>query len=344
VSRNAKIGIAIGSGVLVLAVGAFFLFGDKDLGLVGGVFSSEPETCPLSGEKPDGNGDLDRPAIAVKIENNPSAYPLSGLEDAEIVYEELVEGGLTRFLALYHCTDTDKAGPVRSARAVDPAIVGPITHILAAAGGNDIVRRELEKADIHILDEDVSGDAMTRIARPGLSSEHTLYGNTPKLRKLGEKRFDETPSDDLFEFGDLEGSSKKVRSVTLVFSGATEVTYEWRSGKWERFDDGEPLPVEGAKIAVDNMIIEEHTINLSNIVDAAGNRSIQIEDVTGSGRAVLFRDGRMIEGKWVRESEDEQVSFETKGGDAMVLAPGTTWIELLPDDKGEVKGSFSTNG
>jgi Protein of unknown function (DUF3048) N-terminal domain/Protein of unknown function (DUF3048) C-terminal domain len=344
VSRNTKIGVAVGCGVLVLAAGAFLLLKGKNSPLIKSVFGSEAETCPLSGEDPNSESLIERPALAVKIENNPSAYPLSGLEDAEIVYEELVEGGLTRFLALYHCTDSNKAGPVRSARAVDPAIVGPITHILAAAGGNDIVRKELDKAGIHILDESTSGDAMRRIERPGLTSEHTLYGETDKLRKLGEKRFDDAPSSDLFEFGDLEGPSKKIRSVTLVFSGATEVTYEWQDDAWVRFDDGEPLPVEGAKIAVDNVIIEEHTINLSNIVDTAGNRSIQIEDVTGSGRAVLFRDGRMIEGKWVRDNEDEQVRFATKGGDALVLARGTTWIELLPDDKGEVKGSFSTTG
>lgn len=81
-------------------------------------------------------GDPKRAAVAVKVENDPSAYPLSGLDDAEVVYEEVVEGGVTRFMAIYHCTGSGKVGPVRSSRIVDAAIMRPITHILAASGGN----------------------------------------------------------------------------------------------------------------------------------------------------------------------------------------------------------------
>jgi hypothetical protein len=78
-----------------------------------------------------------------------------------------------------------------------------------------------------------------------------------------------------------------------------------------------------------------------SIVDAAGNPSIEIADPTGSGRAVLFRDGRAIRGRWIRDSVEDAVRFETASGDPMVLKPGTTWVELVPSGKGDVKGSFS---
>ncbi|MDQ3983107.1 MAG: DUF3048 C-terminal domain-containing protein, partial [Actinomycetota bacterium] len=75
--------------------------------------------------------------------------------------------------------------------------------------------------------------------------------------------------------------------------------------------------------------------------DVLGTPSPEIEDVTGSGRAFLFRDGRMFTGRWTRETEEDPVHFETRSGDAFVLHPGTTWIELLPDDTGDLKGSFA---
>jgi hypothetical protein len=301
-----------------------------------------PPTCPISGVDPDKEADLARPAIAVKVENHSAAYPLSGLDKAEVVYEELVEGGITRFMAIYHCSDTKKAGPVRSARIVDPAIMIPITKILADAGGNDIVLKALDKAGIISIDENKAGNAMRRVYRPGYSSEHTLYGSTPALRKIGQKSFKNPPPDGILSFGDAP-TGTEVKSVNMIFSGSTNVSYEWSGGKWHRLDDGEPLVMEsGVPIAVDNVIIEQHQVNFSKTIrDVAGNPSVEIADVTGSGKAVLFRDGMMFEGRWLRKTVKSAVVYRTNDGETMVLDPGTTWIELLPDAKGELKGSFT---
>jgi hypothetical protein len=97
----------------------------------------------------------------------------------------------------------------------------------------------------------------------------------------------------------------------------------------------------GTQIGVDNVLIEEHRITLSSIVDSAGNPSVEIADPIGSGRAMLLRDGRSFRGRWSRESVESAVRFTTRGGDEMVLAPGTTWVALVPSDSGDVKGSFS---
>ena len=299
--------------------------------------------CPLSGKRPSDRASLERPAVAVKVENNPVAYPLSGLERAEIVYEEVVEGGITRFMALYHCTDASMIGPVRSTRIVDGPIVRPITRLLAAAGGNAIVRRHLRKDRVIILDEPTSGDAMRRVDRGSISIEHTLYGDSKKLRALGEKRFDKPPPEGLFTFGDPQGKGRRVREVSLRFSNATTVAYRWKDGRWLRFDDGRPLEdPSGKQIGVDNVLVERHEVNFSkHVTDVAGNFSIEIADTTGRGQAVLLRDGRAYPGRWVRKSEKEPVAFRTKSGDPLTLRPGTTWIELLPSGKGEIKGSMT---
>ena len=339
-TSTAKKGIAIGAGVLLLAGGAFFVLSNKeDIPVVGKVFD-QPE-CPLSGEEPKNEDILDRPAVAVKIENSPAAYPLSGLDDAEVVYEEQVEGGLTRFLAIYHCTDTNKAGPVRSSREIDPPVMSPYTQILAAAGGNPGVRAGLEEFDIILIDENAAGEAMERVSRPGISSEHTLYGDTSALRKQGQKKYKDAPADDIFEFGDAPDGGKKTKSIDLTF-GSSSIGFEWKEGAWFRTDGGEPLIMEsGDQLSFDNVIIEEHTVNLSTeFADVLGTPSPVIADVTGQGDAYLFRDGRMYAGVWIRDAEDSVVSFETKAGDAFVLKPGNTMIELLPNDQGEVKGSF----
>ena len=345
--KRTKIALGAVGGILVLTAGAFFLLRDRPGGIPIIDDIVAPSKCPLSGVEPDKENLIDRPAVAVKIENAAIAYPLSGLEDAEVVYEELVEGGVTRFMAVYHCTDSTKAGPVRSARIVDPAIMGAITRILAYSGQNAPVLRALEDAEVVRLDENEADGGLTRIEREGISSEHTLYADTKVLRKLGQKQFDDPPPDDTFTFGDLEGKAKNAKSVSINFNPVNTIRYDWDETEngWLRFEADEPFMTEaGDQIVVDNVLIEEHEVNLSaTIRDVAGNPSLEIADEVGSGRAFLFRDGSVVKGKWTRDEVGEPVRFETKDGEEMIFAPGSIWIELLPGDKGEVTGSFSTS-
>lgn len=339
-STKVKAGI-IGLVVVLVAGGAYLALANKeDIPLIGDAL--KPETCPLTGEKPRNEDLVGRPAIAIKVENDPVAYPLSGLEDADIVYEELVEGGVTRFMAIYHCGDTRKAGPIRSARLVDASIMSPTTKILAFSGGNQSVLDNLSENEIVQVDESDAGGAMQRIPRDGLASEHTLYGNSAKLRKVGQKDYGDAPPGE-FKFGDLEdnGQTKVARNVTIDFSASTSVGYEFNGERYARSQAGTTFESEGhGQIGVENVIVEEHTVNLSEIVDVTGTPSVELADETGTGKATLFRDGRAIQGTWERESVDDAVVFLTRAGDEMVLAPGSTWIHLVPNAKSEVEGSF----
>jgi hypothetical protein len=346
VTQRGKIVTAMAVGVVIFAVAVFVLIGGRsaisELPGIGRLVKAP--TCALTGKKPKKDELLKRPAVAVKVENNPDAYPLSGLEKADVVFEEEVEGGLSRFMAIYGCSDATKVGPVRSAREVDPDIMKPITRILADAGSNAIVDKILAKANVTVIDEGTAGSAMRRVPRPGISSEHTLYANTIALRKIGKKQFAKPPPDNVFKFGDLQkGPSKKASSITIQFSSGNIAGYKWAKGRWQRLQNGSPLMAEsGRQIAVDNVLIESHTVNYSKkIVDVLGNPSTKIADPTGSGHAELFRDGRAIKGKWIRHSISDPVRFVTKSGDEMQLTPGTVWIELVPNGKGDVKGSFS---
>jgi hypothetical protein len=338
--------LAIGGAVVIAAVGAYFVLTGKagDLPIPG--LPGEPATCPLTGLEPRKEAVLDRPAVALKIENAVVARPLSGLENADLVYEELVEGGETRFMAIYHCGDAKKAGPIRSARMVDPAIMMPKTSILGYSGANATVSQALESAGVVTLTEDdaAPSDAMERVDRPGISSEHTLYANSALIRRLGRKEFTDPPPQDVFEFGELEGPSKKASTISINFGGASTITYEWDTGaeSWQRLQDGTPFMAEsGEQIAPKNVLIEVHKVRASHVVDVTGTPSIEIVDETGTGKAVLFRDGRAMRGTWTRNSTGDVTVFETRAGDEMVFAPGSIWIELVPTQSGEVKGSFS---
>lgn len=184
---------------------------------------------------------------------------------------------------------------------------------------------------------------MRRVDRPGIASEHTLYGDTAKLRKLGRKQYKKPPPADLFSFGDAPAGGKKAKIVDLQFGSATTIQWKWAKGAWQRSERGEPFILEsGDQVAVDNLIIEQHVVNNSaTIRDVAGNPSIEIEDVTGSGKAILFRDGKAYVGKWVRKTRKGRVVYQTKSGQELALRPGKTWVELLPNKDGEIKGTVT---
>ena len=345
VSSRSKIIAAVVAGVVVVGGGVLALTVFKDtfagVPIIGNVVGGDKK-CPLSGAEPK-DDEADRPAVAIKVENAQVAYPLSGLDKAEVVYEELVEGGVTRFMAIYHCTDSNKIGPVRSARSVDPGIMVPVTEILAFSGANGQVVDVLDDAGIVRVEEGAKG-VFERIERPGLTSEHTLYADSDAARDEGAKKYEETPPEEVFKFGDLNGNTKRAKTVDITFSDLTNIRYVYSGGAYQRFQPTEQSfeIEEQGQLEVENVVIEEHVVNNSKTIkDVNGNPSTEIADETGSGRAVLFRDGQAVEGTWTRESLKDVVRFETDDGDQMVFSEGNVWIHLLPGKKGELEGSFN---
>ncbi|MGH2773055.1 MAG: DUF3048 domain-containing protein, partial [Actinomycetota bacterium] len=143
----------------------------------------KPKYCALNGKEVSSDFKADRPAVAIKVDNHPRARPQSGLEAADIVYEELAEGGITRFITIWYCTESAKVGPVRSARLVDPDILreydpvlfgysGAAPHVLPKVGSTEGVTD---------LRHGSNGKAYQRI---GGGAPHNLYTGTDKLRAL----------------------------------------------------------------------------------------------------------------------------------------------------------------
>lgn len=298
--------------------------------------TSDP-TCPLTGQAPPGGLNLTRPAIAVKVENDPAARPQSGLEMADIVFEERVEGGITRFMAIFHCGESEVVGSVRSGRFDDPKIALPFTSLIAASGSNQIVTNEMAERGILYLVENTT-DGLFRVG----SGVHDLFANTKLLRKAAMEGKLKAPKEGIFTFGEIANKAKKARLVSMGFTTSNTIEYRWEGEAWARYEAGVPFMSDaGPQIAVPNVLVQLVQVDNSNtIVDVAGNPSTDIT-LTGTGKVLLFRDGKVIKGTWTIKKEGHAPAYTDTKGEPLVFAEGPIWIELIPNDIGEIKGMVS---
>jgi hypothetical protein len=290
-----------------------------------------PATCPLTGTNAPKGAIPPRPALAIKVENHPLARPQAGLNDADIVYEEPVEGGLTRFIAVFQCSSSARVGPVRSGRTTDPNVLrqfGPA--IFGYAGGVPIVKREVPRAGLTDVNYIIAPSAYTR--DPARAAPHNLYTSTVALRKAAAS--DAGAPSPVFSYSlELSQKSRRAREVHLPFSGYSDVYWRWsaRSSAWLRWHGTVPHTVEGdEQVSATNIVVQVVGVSASSIIDAAGNPSPEV-DLVGTGKAYVFRDGRVITGRWERPTLDDLTRFVTRDGVEVALAPGRTWVELLPD-------------
>ncbi len=339
-TRRGKIAIgAVAAAIGVVAILGFTGNAPDPLQNLVDTVTGRPTPCPLTGELRAGGKDApSRPMLAVKVENTDAAYPLAGLDRADVVYEELVEGGLTRFVVLYQCRDAARVGPVRSARTTDPKILVQFAEepLLAYSGAAAVVNQAVDDAGIVSFTETSATEAFAR--DDTRAAPHNLYVSTKALYRAARKAAAMSPAPAgvfLFE-DDVTMPNRPTAVARVTFSFSTTAEWVWSRHRWVRHLDGEPMVLEnGAPITADNVVIQEVVVTESQIVDAAGAHSPEV-DLTGSGRVWILRDGRRIAGRWERASLTEGTAFVTKGGDEIALARGTTFVELVPKDGGEV--------
>lgn len=340
-TRRGKASIAAGAAVAVLgsAVGVLALTGNTpaivrkamDTFTGGGEEEAPAPTCPLTGRLAPGGEIPRRPALAIKVENSTTARPQSGLQKADVVYEEPVEGGVTRFIVIYHCRDADRVGPVRSGRTTDADVLVQFGKpLIGYAGGANKVEKAISRARLVDVSYVVAASAYQRDAsRP---APHNLYTSTEALYDAGRKEASGVASA-VFTYSDeVQDKSKRAKSVYLPFSWSSDVYWRWSKDDraWMRFHGDEAHVLEdGEQVSAANVVVQLVKVSSGEIVDAAGNPSPVVE-VTGRGKAYVLRDGRVIAGRWERSRLGDLTRFVTRSGDEIRLRPGTTWVELLP--------------
>ena len=303
-------------------------------GLLGGLFGDDPPICPLTGQEAEDEAFSTRRVLAVKIENSPEARPQAGLAEADIVYEQEAEGGITRFNVLYHCSDSDRIGPIRSARPVDPPILQQFGDpLFVHAGSVDAVIKDVEAAGIEMINCNFEEAVCPR--DPEHTAPHDIFTSTDALREAG-RQGGEAPTE-LYTFEEEAPEGKRGREVNLNFSPVADVTWRYRGNQdaYMRFHEGEAHDLEdGSQVSATNVVVMMVERKETRVSDSAGNPVPSFE-VVGSGDLYVFRGGTVIEGTWERDEESSPTSFVDAQGEPIALAPGNTWIELFPTDAPE---------
>jgi hypothetical protein len=278
---------------------------------------------------------IDRRVIAVKIDNHPKARPQSGLEIADSVYEILVEGGLTRFIALFHQSDASYVGPNRSGRPTDAAVLKPIDPVFQVSGAQPWVQRVFKAEGIRIVYD--NGAATYRIS--SRSAPQNLYMSTIALRKYADDQgwADDNPGN-LFPFGEPTPGTSQASKVTIEFSDAAPAVWQWDGEQYLRFIGDTPHEWvtedgESGQVSFDSVIAIHGDRYTASPPSGSSGSSVPAIKTVGEGAAWIFNDGTVLPVRWTRESTAEQFAFTTPDGEGVVLEPGRMWISISPDDR-----------
>jgi hypothetical protein len=305
----------------------------------------DPDVAPLTG-LPTDEDLLERPLLVTKIENSPAARPQSGLDAADVVYEELVEGGVTRFISLFHSRIPDEVGPVRSARPVDVELISGFGErpALAYSGAREEVREMLDGSDLVLLTEGEPG--FFRITER--QAPHNLYleplealdevaarGATPPGAETLWSFAEDAPDGEERCPPDLEDCVEPGGAVAVAMSTSfrTDFTFDEQEGVYRREQNGEPAEVTGeGRIGAANVVVLATEHYDGGCCDTAGQPYVETR-ASGEGRAVLLRDGRWYEGRWSKDDATAPLRLLDGGGEPFPLKPGPTWVLLPSEDR-----------
>ena len=284
-----------------------------------------PVTNPLTGVGVSPKG----PVIAVKIDDTAASRPSLGLEKADVIYIEEAEGGLSRMVAVF-ASAKPKVMAVRSIRSSDPELLAQYGRIIiVASGGARNPLRVLDRSSLHSVINDRGQVGFLRDhSRPApynLVSDLAKVSAAVKGDGVRNVGFTWAPKDPR-----LVGAKLATTVTTRV--GSTRVAFVWdaKLARYVRTIDGRRLlTVSGDPVAMPNVLVQfcKITADRSDI-DVNGNVSMYTKSI-GSGRVVLFRNGRRIEGTWSRASIGAPTTFTDAAGKPLLLAPGGTFVALV---------------
>jgi hypothetical protein len=287
---------------------------------------------PLTGLAPTSPAAETRPALAVKIDNVQGAWPQAGLNQADIVYDLPVEGGLTRLLAIFHSQDVPVFGPIRSARPVDADILHLLGHAYFAFSGGT-------SSDLGPINDHSNATPMWWDVTPSLflirhdhAVPHQVFGTTAMLYAGGEARSPSTtPPPPMFSYQvEVPTNAVPATTVTAQYSAATAV-WTWNGTQYLRNQSGHPdLLIGGAQVTATDVVVMSVGVKNTSAHDSHGT-VVPLPVVIGSGQVWVFRNGVVVHGIWSRPTENSPVRLLTTTGQVIPLMPGRTWVEVLPN-------------
>jgi hypothetical protein len=300
---------------------------------------------PLTGEEVEDPAILDRRPIAVKIPNFPAGYvrPQSGVNMADLVFEHITEGPITRFTAIFYDETPEDVGPIRSARLIDIELPAMYDAALAYSGSSIGVAQRLADSDFRerILRSNTPGYYRTGADIP---YEHTLYGEPALWWEALEERGENRPpvlANYMTFSSEPPAGGEPVTHINVDYRAraVADWSYDAENGRYWRESDGEIHLDEntGEQLNFANVVVvfAHHQINYSicetQIGDTCQAFSTEIQ-IWGEGPALIFRDGRQYQATWHRAQRDHLLTFTDAAGEPVPLAIGNTWFQMVPDD------------
>lgn len=273
--------------------------------------------------------------VGVMIENLASIRPQAGLVKANVVYEALVEGGITRFLAVFTLTESiEKIGPVRSARPYYIDWVKELNAMYSHVGGSPQAMSDIQTKGVINLDQfyDPTNYWREKLNRP---IEHNMFtsGRLLTLGLVGKNSLIEGDFEPWVFKDDapLNERLDMASPITIDFSSPSyQVVYQYdrATNTYNRFQADQPhVDMDtNEQINPKNVLVQYVRTGLADA------QRLTMETV-GEGSAVLFRDGQSIEGTWSKDSVNDRTLFVDASGQPMEFTAGQIWIEVVPDDR-----------
>ena len=295
-----------------------------------------PAIFPLTGLLSNNPSLSSRPAIDVKIDDDYAARPQSGINQADLVYEEVVEGGITRWLAVFQSQDAPVLGPVRSVRETDAQLVAPIGGLFAYSGGIPPFISDVMATGV--VDVGAStGDPSAYYRDNARLIPDNLYTSTLTLRKFRTSY--NSPPPKLFDYRAIGApfvafGALPVSSISVPLSGVSNISWNWNptTNNWDRIQGVPARDAQGNPITATNVIVEIVPYSNTGYIDPAGN-PVPDANTVGTGRAYVLSGGRVAKAIWTKPFEKSITVFTDMRGHKIDLEPGNTWVELLPESQ-----------
>ncbi len=274
---------------------------------------------------------IDGPILVVKIDDTPPAHPQIGIEDADIVYIEQVEGGLTRLAAVFSSKIPDRIGPVRSARISDLELLSQYGRVVFAySGAQSKLRPYISSANLQDLGAQ-SQPAMIYTTDPLRTSPTAMVLRADLLmQKVAEKGYEIAVSKNMgWNFGDAPESGTAIASVVMEWP-ANSYTATWSDieKRWLLSTRSGPNLADSGKIlGPTTLVIQNVLITPSEFYDKVGGVT-PFSATVGSGTGFILRDGKSFQALWSRPTAEGGTQWSTPDGEEIKFAPGQIWIAL----------------
>lgn len=287
----------------------------------------EPALWPLTGLPMEGEAP-DNPVIVTKVDNTSSSAPQVGLGQADMVVEELVEGGMTRLAAFYYSRLPQAVGPVRSMRASDIGIVPTGAHVVTS-GAAAVTLGRVKQAGIPFVTEGAKGVYRDN----GRSAPYNLFADLKTIS--GTIKGGDAPEPYLAfgEEGDAPGG-KPARTLSAAFGGHT-TTWQFQGGKYVNTNS---YAAAGDEFPATTVLALRVQVGDAGYRDPAGY-PVPETKFEGKGQALLFHGGKVVRGTWTKDGLTGALELTGPKGGEITVPPGRTWVELVPVGSGNVTWS-----